>query len=314
MTLQHSDGSLAPFSDAPSCPVAASRGAVGPAAPFPRDTPFVRAFARVCSDGFAQGWHEANGGNLSYRLTPDDVAACGDSLAVELPEGDPAWRALPPEACVPDLAGQFLLISRAGCHMRSVADDLPGSCALVQVARDGSAWRLACGLSHGGRPSSELPTHLLAHEVRLRASAGADRVVYHAHCPSVIALSTLLPADERTWTRVLWRCMTECVIVFPEGVGVVPWKVPGSLDIARASAGLLATHRAVVWTQHGMFATGRDFDAAFGLMHTIEKAASLYLTARAANGGAEPPFLVSDEQLRAVCASLGVEPNPACVD
>ena len=34
---------------------------------------FVRGFVRLCNDGWEQGWHERNGGNLSYRLRPEDV-------------------------------------------------------------------------------------------------------------------------------------------------------------------------------------------------------------------------------------------------
>ena len=29
------------------------------------DTKFVKDFIRMADDGFAQGWHERNGGNLS---------------------------------------------------------------------------------------------------------------------------------------------------------------------------------------------------------------------------------------------------------
>lgn len=283
---------------------------------FPEDAPFVHAFARVCSAGFAQGWHEANGGNLSYRLSPDDIAACKDILDAHGPsahEGDP-WHALARQAFVPELSGEYLLVTRAGCFMSNVEGDVAANSAIVQVSSAGNAWRLVCGLARGGRPTSELPTHLLGHAARFRATGGAERVVYHAHCPNVIALSTLIKPDERAWTRILWKSMTECVIVFPEGVGVIPWMLPGSLEIAQATSEKLSSHRAIVWTQHGMFVTGADFDAAFGLMHTIEKAAGLYLSARAANGGAEPPERVSDEQLRAVCASLGTVPNESCLE
>jgi rhamnulose-1-phosphate aldolase len=32
------------------------------------DSDCFARFSRLCEDGFAQGWHEANAGNLSYRL------------------------------------------------------------------------------------------------------------------------------------------------------------------------------------------------------------------------------------------------------
>ena len=34
---------------------------------------FVQGFIRMCDDGFKQNWHERNGGNLSYRIKPEEV-------------------------------------------------------------------------------------------------------------------------------------------------------------------------------------------------------------------------------------------------
>ena len=40
------------------------------------DVANVKGFIRMCNDGWLQGWHERNGGNLTYRMTEEDVAAC----------------------------------------------------------------------------------------------------------------------------------------------------------------------------------------------------------------------------------------------
>lgn len=262
----------------------------------------LKRFVRLCADGFAQGWHEANGGNLSYRMREGDVAACADSFNFEKPWVEFGVRAS-------NLGGAHLMVTGAGKFMRNVSLE-PAECiGIVQLNETGTAWRTVWGLEGGGRPTSELPTHVMNHSVRMEATQGASRVIYHAHCPNIIALSTLLESNPRTWTRALWKCMTECVIVFPQGVGVVPWMVPGSAAIAQASAQLMAQYDAVVWTQHGMFVSGNSFDAAFGMMHTIEKAAGLYLAARQACGGAEPPYLISDEHLLAVAEAYGVQAN-----
>ena len=34
------------------------------------DAEFVKGFIRMANDGWEQGWHERNGGNLSYRVKP----------------------------------------------------------------------------------------------------------------------------------------------------------------------------------------------------------------------------------------------------
>lgn len=53
------------------------------------------------------------------------------------------------------------------------------------------------------------------------------RVVYHAHTTNIIALTFVLPLKDKVFTRELWEMATECPVVFPDGVGVVPWMVPG---------------------------------------------------------------------------------------
>ena len=35
------------------------------------EIPAVRGFIRMCTDGWEQGWHERNGGNLTYRMKPE---------------------------------------------------------------------------------------------------------------------------------------------------------------------------------------------------------------------------------------------------
>lgn len=266
------------------------------------DSECLERFARLCLDGYNQGWHEANGGNLSYRMTDADVAACEDDFSFERP-----WAEMGVQA--DNLAGTYFMVTGAGKFMRNVPLEPVACVGILQINEVGDAWRIVWGLEGGARPSSEFPTHFMNHSVRLEASAGANRVIYHTHCPNIIALSTLVEPDARTWTRILWKSMTECVLIFPQGVGLVPWMVPGGAEIAQATAKLMAHHDAVVWTQHGMFVSGDSFDAAFGMMHVIEKSAGLYLAARQANGGAEPAYLISDEQLLAVCEANGVQPN-----
>ena len=53
--------------------------------------------------------------------------------------------------------------------------------------------------------------------------------------------------------------------------------VPGGREIAEKSSELMKDHDAVVWAHHGLFVAGESFDLAFGLFHTIEKAAEIRL-------------------------------------
>ena len=38
------------------------------------DMPCTKGFMQLAQDGVDKGWHEMNGGNLSYRLTKDEAA------------------------------------------------------------------------------------------------------------------------------------------------------------------------------------------------------------------------------------------------
>lgn len=109
--------------------------------------------------------------------------------------------------------------------------------------------------------------------------------------------------------------MTECVVVFPGGVGVVPWMVPGGADIARETAAMMETFDAVIWAQHGLFASGPDFDTTFGLMHTVEKAADIYVRARSMNGGSDD-FLntITDDGLKAIAREFAIPLNEAMLE
>ena len=91
----------------------------------------------------------------------------------------------------------------------------------------------------------------------------------------MIALTFVLPLTDEVFTRELWEMATECPVVFPDGVGVVGWMVPGGRDIAVATSELMKQYDVAIWAHHGMFASGPDFDTTFGLMHTVEKSAEI---------------------------------------
>ena len=37
------------------------------------ESPIMQGFMRMAQDGFDQGWHERNGGNLTYRMKREEV-------------------------------------------------------------------------------------------------------------------------------------------------------------------------------------------------------------------------------------------------
>ena len=259
------------------------------------DSEVIQNYICMCGDGWEQGWHERNGGNLTYRMRPEEVEQCR-----------PYFKAAPGEwvdmgVQADNLRGEFFISTGSGKYFRNVPLAPQDNICIVEINAAGDAWRIVWGLEKGGCPTSEFPSH----RVRKEATGGACRVIYHAHPANLIAMTYILPLTARDFTRALWKSATECPVVFPGGVGVVPWMVPGGRDIALATSERMKEYDAAVWAHHGLFASGPDFDTTFGLMHTIEKAAQIYILALSAGQG-KILQTIEDDQLRAIAKDFGV--------
>lgn len=242
------------------------------------DTKFLMNYAKMADHGDRLGWHERNGGNFTYWMNCEDVESVKENLDM-----NENWLQI--GTSVQGLANEYFLISGTGKYFHHMMSQPEHTAGIIQIDEKGEKYRICWGLLDGGRPTSELPTHLMNMEVKKEMTNGKNRVIYHCHCPNVISLSFLLPLNETVFTRELWEMMTECPIIFPEGIGVVEWMVPGGRDIAVVTSKLMKQYNAVIWAHHGMFCSGVDFDSTFGLMHTIEKSAEMWIKVHSCASG-----------------------------
>ena len=259
---------------------------------------FVQEFVRMCNDGWQQGWHERNGGNLSYRIKPEEIGQIQEYLTQ-----NKEWR--PIGTSVPGLAGEFFLVTGSGKYFRNVILDPEDNICMIEVDEKGENYRILWGLVNGGRPTSGLLSHLMNHEIKKAASGGKHRVIYHAHTTNVIALTFVLPLKDEVFTRELWEMATECPVVFPTGVGVVEWMVPGGKDIAVATGELMRQYDVAIWAHHGMFCSGEDFDMTFGLMHTVEKSAEILV--KTLSMRSDRLQTITEQNLRNLAENFNVE-------
>lgn len=118
--------------------------------------------------------------------------------------------------------------------MRNVRFAPAENTGIIEINAAGNAYRLVWGLTDG-KPTSELPTHLAVHALKCTGGKEGNRVIYHAHPAHLIALTFILPLDDALFTRELWEMDIENPIVFPEGIGIVPWVIPGSEAAAAAT-------------------------------------------------------------------------------
>ena len=267
------------------------------------DTRLVRDFTKLCSDGYAQGWHERNGGNLSYRMRDAEVEEIRDLL-----DENAEWREIGTE--VPDLKNEYFMMTGSGKYFRNVELDFEDNVAIIRVSEDGSRYKIVYGLVNGGRPTSELPTHLMNLEV-LKQRDPEMRVVYHCHPANTIALTFLLPCNDEIFTREIWEMMTECPIIFPKGIGTVEWMVPGGREIAVKTCEIMKTKDVAVWFHHGMFVCGHTFDEAFGLMHAVEKAAEILIKVMSVTD--KKLQTITPEGFREIEPAFGIKLEESCL-
>lgn len=267
--------------------------------------PFMRELVQTCEDGFAQGWHEANGGNISYFLSDEER----DQLMQRInPSDDDAWICL--DRAVAETANAVIALTAAGSCMRGLGQHVRRDVGIIQIDECGGAYRVLWGFEEGRRPTSELEAHLMAHAARRAATGNANRVLYHTHPSNIVALTKLLGPNGKTITKTLWQALTECMIVFPQGLAALPWLVPGSPELAEQTAHAMCEQPGVVWAHHGLFASGKTFSKAFGFVHTADKAAGIYLTARAALGSKTAfESNISEKQLRYMASELQLPIN-----
>lgn len=229
---------------------------------------FIKEMCEVTANMYRQGWDERNGGNISYMLEEDEVKKYLDVNKVirEIPTGIEAKS----------LIGKYFVITGTGKYFKNVEKDPETNLGIIRIAKDGKTAELLWGYKDGGKFTSETPAHLMSHMARLSVNP-KNRIVMHTHPTYTIAMNTCLPVDEKLFTRKLWQSNTECVVVFPDGVGVLPCMVCGTTEIGEATAEKMKDFRLVVWTNHGIYGAGETMDEAFGLIETVEKTAQIYM-------------------------------------
>lgn len=260
--------------------------------------PFVKEMMEVTRNMWEMGWDERNGGNISYLI---DEAAVKKYIK---PVSSPRTLELPDNFS--KLAGKYVLVTGTGKYFKNVIIDPEVNLGLIQISEDGASYDIVWGFEGDTKPTSELPAHLNGHIERLAVDP-EHKIIMHCHATNTIAMTFVHDLDENNFTKTLWQMCSECLVVFPEGVGLVPWLVPGTNEIGKATSEKMKEFRIVVWPQHGIFGTGRDMDEAFGLIETVEKAAQIYMLINSHQGGIKQ--LITDDELRDLGKAFNVTPR-----
>ncbi|MDA1476130.1 rhamnulose-1-phosphate aldolase [Bacillus changyiensis] len=262
------------------------------------NAPFVQEMMETTYNMWRLGWDERNGGNISYILSEEEVSAYLDPKRV--------LKTIDLDFPVIELANQYFIVTGSGKYFKNVKKN-PAEClGIIHVNENGKSIHLLWGLIGDGKPTSELPSHFRSHISRLHQDKN-HRVIMHTHATNIIAMTFTHELDEKNFSKTLWKMCTECIVVFPEGIRLLPWMVPGTDKIGQATAKKMNEARLVVWPFHGIFGAGESIDDAFGLIETAEKAAQVYMLASAHQGGIIQDM--TDQNLIELAKAFHVEPN-----
>lgn len=265
------------------------------------EAPFIQEMSEITRHMWELGWDELNGGNVSYLLDENEVAKYINVLE--------PLRTIKLTFPVKELAGKYFIVTGSGKYFRNVIKDPEANLGVLRVSGNGESVEVLWGLRNGAVPTSELASHFMSHIERLKVDP-THRIVLHTHATNVIAMTFTHDLDELKFTKTLWEMCTECLVVFPDGVSVIPWIVPGSSEIGSETAKKMKDHRLVILPQHGIFGTGSTMDATFGLVETVEKAATIYNLI----GGREIKQKITDQQLWDLAKAFGVTPKAGILE
>ncbi|MDR3339912.1 MAG: rhamnulose-1-phosphate aldolase [Candidatus Symbiothrix sp.] len=230
----------------------------------------VAEVAEVAGYLWQKGWAERNGGNITLNIT----AVIDDELRQMKPISEP----IPIGRILPHLKGCFFFCKGTNKRMRDLSRQPMENGSVIRILDDCSSYVIVA--DKPVKPTSELVSHLSMHNY-LIGKGSSYKAALHTHPIDLVAM-THHPAflEKDVLTNLLWSMIPETRAFCPRGLGIVPYQLPGSFDLADATIRELAEYDVVMWEKHGVCAVGENIMEAFDMVDTLSKSAQIYLTAK----------------------------------
>ena len=250
--------------------------------------------AEVAGYLWQKGWAERNGGNITVNISE----WIDDELRAMPAIGDPA----PIGKTLPHLKGCWFYCKGTGKRMRDLARAPMANGSIIRILPDCESYEIVADAPV--QPTSELPSHLAVHDYLL-AKGSPYRASLHTHPIELVALT-----HSRKWmekdaaTHMLWSMIPETKAFCPRGLGMVPYMLPSSVELADATIRALdEDYDVVMWEKHGVFAVDTDIMSAFDQVDVLNKSAQIYIASRAM--GFEPEGMTWS-QMRRISEAFGL--------
>jgi rhamnulose-1-phosphate aldolase len=101
--------------------------------------------------------------------------------------------------------------------------------------------------------TSEFNSHLAVHYDQILSTGTNFHAIIHAQ-PVHLTFLSHIPRyqDEKYLNTHLLRWQPETIINLPEGIGFIPFRLPGSPELMAGNVEALRKHRIVIWAKHGV--------------------------------------------------------------
>lgn len=231
----------------------------------------VEMVAEVAGYLWQKGWAERNGGNITVNVTDeiDDEIRKMPSLTEPIAIG----------VTLPNLKGCWFYCKGTNKRMRDLARWPMDNGSLIRITDDCAHYEIVA--DKPVKPTSELPSHLSVHNY-LIGKGSPYKSSLHTHPIELVAMSHTKPFLEKdVLTNILWSMIPETKAFCPRGLGIVPYMLPSSVELADATIKAIDDdYDVVMWEKHGVFAVGDDVMEAFDMVDTLNKSAIIYKDAR----------------------------------
>lgn len=245
----------------------------------------VAKAAEVAGYLWQKGWAERNGGNITLNITEyvDDEIRNMPAISEVLSIGTE----------LPHLKGCYFYCKGTQKRMRDLARWPMENGSIIRILDDCASYVIIA--DEVVMPTSELPSHLSVHNY-LIGHGSPYKASLHTHPIELIAMShnPKFLQDDVAGT-LLWSMIPETKAFCPRGLGIIPYELPGSVELADATISKLADYDVVMWEKHGVFAVDVDIMSAFDQVDVLNKSALIYVAAK--NMGFEPDGM-TQQQMR----------------
>ena len=157
---------------------------------------------------------------------------------------------------VPELAGATFIVSGSGRRLREIIDSPAANLACIVVDEGGLSGKMYT--SHQRRferVTSEFNSHLAVHYDQVLATDTNFHALVHAQPLHLTYLSHIPRYQDESYLNThLLRWQPETILNLPEGIGFIPFYIPGSAELMTGNVASLRRHRIAVWARHGAMA------------------------------------------------------------